>query len=188
MEIIENRLRFVFPDNVHCRKYDDTDFYRQLYEKMSEAKGVDIVASSSDCCYIIEVKDCSDTAENQDKWRRAYSGERNMDSLAQEIALKVAHTCAAIYGVSTYGERNKNATDLLDVANGMSGKQIADLSKKLLVLLYLEGDFSTETRKNTMIRRDIRQRIERRLKWLNCKVDVVSTEFHAAKDFSVELM
>ena len=49
--------------------------------------------------YFIEIKNCEGTAKNQDAWRRRYSGTKNMDTLATEVALKVAHTCACFAGV-----------------------------------------------------------------------------------------
>lgn len=188
MVIQENRLEFSFRDGTQAIKYDDTPFYRQRYERLPGAKGVDILAVSPTVFYIIEVKDCSDTAQNQDKWRRSFSQELGMNTLAEEIALKVAHTCAALVGVKTFGERCAAGEVLQPMANSLTNNDIPQLKKRLLVLLYLEGDFSCQTRPNEEIYRGIRDRIARKLKWLNCYVDVVSTSTHKAMDFSVQLV
>ena len=110
-----------------------------------------------------------------------------MDTLAAEIAQKIAHTCACMYGVSTYGDRAKDAAALLSIAQQMQNGKIAALQFRLYVVLYLEGDFSCATRSNKVIRREICQRIMRKLKWLNCCVDVTDTSLHSARDFSVRL-
>lgn len=185
MLIQESRLEFSFSDYVQAIKYDDTPFYREHYEKMPGAKGVDILAVSDTVLYIIEVKDCSSTAANQDKWRRSFNG---MEILAEEIALKVSHTCAALVGAKTLGERCAAGCELQPMATSLTDEKIARLDQKLRVLLYLEGDFSCHTRSIKSIYRDLRQRIGRKLKWLNCYVDVVSTATHKASDYTVRLV
>lgn len=188
MVIQERRLEFLFKDGTEAIKYDDTSFYRSYYEKLPGAKGVDILAVSPTFFYIIEVKDCSDTAENQDKWRRSFSKDLGMNTLAEEIALKVAHTCAALVGVKTFGERCAAGEVLRPIANSLTNNDIPRLEKRLLVLLYLEGDFSCQTRPNETIYREIKIRIKRKLHWLNCDVDVVNTSTHKASDFSVQIV
>ena len=185
MEIRESDMLFSFRDGVAAVKYDDEPFYRKRYNKAEGTKGVDIVADCDAVMYLIEIKNCEGTAENQDAWRRRYSGTKNMETLASEVALKVAHTCACLAGVATYAERKEDAVRLLDYAHALHAPNIASLEKKLLVLLYLEGDFSCRTRTNEMIYGDLQKRIARRLKWLNCKVDVVSTRKHNPRDFEV---
>ena len=135
--------------------------------------------------YFIEVKNCEGTAENRDAWSRHYSGSRNMDTLAEEVALKVAHTCACLVGASTYGQRSESAVKLAAYAHALQAPAIAALDKKLLILLYLEGDFACHTRSNEMIYSDIQKRISKKLKWLNCRVNVVSTRTHSPRDFDV---
>lgn len=188
MVIQENRLEFSFREGVQAVKYDDTDFYREKYQILSGSKGVDILAVSPSAFWIIEVKDCSDTAQNQDKWRRSFSETKGMESLSEEIALKVTHTCAALAGAHTFGNRCAAASELHPAAAALSGTKIPQVKQKLLVILFLEGDFSCYTRSNKAIYRDIKQRIERKLKWLNCRVDVVSTDTYKSSDYSVRLL
>lgn len=186
MEIQESDMLFSFREDVVAVKYDDGQFYRNLYNVADGTKGVDIIADCNTAMYFIEIKNCEGTAKSRDAWRKRYAGTKNMDTLATEVAQKVAHTCACLAGVSTYGERNKSAVELLDYANALHASNIASLEKKLLVLLYLEGDFSCKTRTNEMIYRDLQKRIKRRLQWLNCRVDVVSTRTRSLKDFKVK--
>ena len=185
MEIPESDMLFSFREGVMAVKYDDEPFYRNQYNAVEGAKGVDIIAACDTAMYLIEIKNCTGTAENQDTWRRHFSGSQNMNTLATEVALKVAHTCACLAGVTTFGERSTSAVRLLDYANALHASGFASLEKKLFVLLYLEGDFSCRTRSSVMIFSDIQKRIAKRLKWLNCLVSVVSTETYQPRDFHV---
>jgi len=186
MEICESKLLFSFREDVMAVKFDDEPFYKDLYNVAEGTKGIDIIADGQRALFLIEIKNCEGTAENQDAWRRRYSGTRNMNTLAEEIALKVAHTCGCLTGVTTYGEQKENAKKLLHFAQALHDTKFAIYEKKLLVCLYLEGDFSCKTRSNEMIYKDLKTKLEKRLKWLNCRVDVVSTKTHRAKEFSVE--
>ena len=183
MEIRESDMLFSFHDGFNAIKFDDELFYRENYNAASGTKGIDIIADGSTALYFIEIKNCEGTAENQDAWRRRFIGTRNMDTLAEEIALKVCHTCACLAGVSTYGDRNNRAVPLMNYASALHAGNIAKLKKKLFVILFLEGDFSCQSRTNKQIYGDIRSRINKRLKWLNCHVDVVSTQTYNPRDF-----
>ena len=185
MEIRESDMLFSFRDGVAAVKYDDEPFYRKRYNIAEGTKGVDIVADCDTVMYLIEIKNCEGTAENQDAWRRHYTGTKSMETLATDVALKVAHACACLAGISTYGEYNEGAAKLLRYAHALHAPNIASHDKKILVLLYLEGDFSCQSRTNEMIYGDLQKRIARRLKWLNCKVDVVSTRKRSPRDFEV---
>lgn len=185
MEINESDLHFTFRDGVTAIKYDDEPFYRKLYNAIDGSKGVDIIADGNNDIYIIEIKNCEGTAENQDSWRRHYSGTNNMETFAEEIAQKVSHTCAGLVGAATFGQRNKQAERVLPFAKALQTDRIAALEKKLIIVLFLEGDFSCKTRSNEMIYRDIQNRIRKRLRWLNCYVTVVSTKTYSDKDFTV---
>lgn len=187
MDIQESRLNFIFPDEANVVKFDDTRFYRERYERFSGAKGVDILASTASTSYIIEVKDCSNTARNQDKWRRSYSSVQGMDTLADEIASKVAHTYAALGGVLSYGEQCATASELLPIAKSLNNDHSALCTHRIFVILYLEGDFSCHTRSNRTIHAELRKKILRKLQWLNCRVDVLNTQTHLISDFHVQL-
>ena len=56
--ITEKRLTFEFPDNFDVIKYDDTQFYRKKFIKISDGvKAVDIIAVDHSTTYLIEIKD-----------------------------------------------------------------------------------------------------------------------------------
>ena len=88
MEIRESDMVFSFRDGVSAVKYDDEPFYRKRYNIAEGTKGVDIVADCDTAMYLIEIKNCEGTAENQDAWRRHFSGIKSMETLATEVALK----------------------------------------------------------------------------------------------------
>ena len=94
--------------------------------------------------YFIEIKNCEGTAENQDAWRRHYSGTKNMNTLASEVALKVAHTCACLAGVATYAERKEDDARLLDYAYALHAPNIASLEKSSLCSYTSKGIFLVE--------------------------------------------
>lgn len=188
MVIRENRLEFSFPDDTLAIKYDDTLFYRNRYGKIPNSKGVDILALAPTTTYIIEVKDCSETAESQDKWRRSFSETEGMNKLVEEIALKVAHTCAALMGVSTFRDQCEAAAKLEPIAESLTDGCIAQCERKLLVILHLEGDFSCRTRPTSAIFRDLKVRLQRKLHWLNCNVDVVNSSTSRSRDYAVGLV
>lgn len=187
MEITESGIKFSFPEDFTAVKFDDTNFYRQRYLNVEGGKGVDVIADSDDALYIIEVKNCSDTAENQDAWRRHFSGTRNMDTFATEITQKVAHTLACYTGVSSFGTLIQQDLEMLKIAKALQSKRYSSETKKLYILLYLEGDFSCKTRSNETILRDIKLRIQNKLKWLHCRVDVVNTSTHRLRTFNVNV-
>ena len=61
--------------------------------------------------------------------------------------------------------------------------------KKLWVILFLEGEFGVNcptSRRKTMIMKRLRESIEKKLGWLNCKVLVVDSDTYKAKFFKVE--
>jgi hypothetical protein len=105
--ITEGRLTFGFPNGWQASKLDNWSFYRNQFQRIGAArlpcskcgspcavgsKAVDIVAiDTGRCCWIIEVKDY-----------RQHSRTKAID-LADEIALKVRDTLAALVAASTNG-------------------------------------------------------------------------------------
>ena len=59
MIIEESNLKFKFAPQVCAVKFDDCKFYRKEFNKLSSAKGVDILADSKEAFQFIEVKNCS---------------------------------------------------------------------------------------------------------------------------------
>ena len=56
--IEESRLKFKFPDKCTVIKFDDTKFYREYFNKLPEAKGVDFISVGKNKIAFIEVKNC----------------------------------------------------------------------------------------------------------------------------------
>lgn len=52
----ESRLKFAFPEKCTVVKFDDTTFYRDYFNKLPEAKGVDFISVDNDKIAFIEVK------------------------------------------------------------------------------------------------------------------------------------
>ena len=107
--IKEGSLTFEFPDNWQASKFDDWQFYRKQFMKIAEAKiacskcgsplkcskcgsdrvagnmGIDILALDTQSqCWLIEIKDYRTSTRS------------NTSDLADEVALKVRDTLAAL--------------------------------------------------------------------------------------------
>ena len=55
----ESGLKFRFPEYSSVLKFDDTKFYRDYFNKLPEAKGVDFISVDKDKIAFIEVKNCT---------------------------------------------------------------------------------------------------------------------------------
>ena len=55
--IEESGLKFQFPKNDTVIKFDDTKFYRDYFNKLPEAKGVDFISVDKNKIAFIEVND-----------------------------------------------------------------------------------------------------------------------------------
>ena len=64
----ESRLKFQFAENDTVIKFDDTKFYRDYFNKLPEAKGVDFISVAKDKIAFIEVKNCTGD-EGNNRWR-----------------------------------------------------------------------------------------------------------------------
>ena len=96
----ESRLKFQFAENDTVIKFDDTKFYRDYFNKLPEAKGVDFISVAKDKIAFIEVKNCTGD-EGNNRWRIAPDNRKRntthtsvnvegRDSLDIEIAQKTA--------------------------------------------------------------------------------------------------
>ena len=102
----ESGLKFGFPDGDSVVKFDDTKFYRDYFNKLPEAKGVDFISVAKDKIAFIEVKNCTGD-EGNNRWRIVPDNRKHntthtsvnvegRDSLDIEIAQKTAMTIAAL--------------------------------------------------------------------------------------------
>lgn len=52
----ESGLKFAFPEKSTVIKFDDTQFYREFFNKLPESKGVDFISVDKNEIAFIEVK------------------------------------------------------------------------------------------------------------------------------------
>ncbi|MCI8672631.1 MAG: hypothetical protein HFI89_03960 [Lachnospiraceae bacterium] len=195
MEIEESRLKFKFPDKSHVIKFDDTKFYRNLFNSLPESKGIDFIAIENDSISFIEVKNCIGD-EGNCRWRIAPNnhkrattstsidiGERN--SLDIEVPQKVAMTLAALSGARSFGENKSSLDELIEVIKTVFSEDFMYDKKKKYIILFLEGDFGGHTRTKKMIMSDLQKSMNAKMKWLNCKVSVVDSSTYNKKIFQI---
>lgn len=186
-EISESGLTFNF-QNVHdAVKFDDNLFYREYFNMLPGSKGVDIIAESSDWIQLIEVKNCSGH-EEENMWRthinntKIASAPHNLnvehrESLDIEVAKKVAMTLTCVYGAWNKQEFTDKTKELEFVWKGLSSQKLLTHKKKMYVILILEGKFqASAVRGKKMIMKSLQESIEKKLKWLDCRVSVVDSE------------
>lgn len=196
MILTEGNLRFTFSSD-YAIKFDDTFFYRKSFNPMPGAKGVDFICDSNDFLLFLEVKDCLGR-EAENRWRIAPNNEKrdsipsstdksDRDSLDIEVSHKVAMTISCLLGAQTYREKRiTKAEELIPYVEALEDCRIAQRSKPLYVALLLEGDFGSQTRNKAMIMYRIQQYLEKKLKWLNCRISVEDTSTYSKRLFSIE--
>ena len=198
MIIEESNLKFKFAPQVCAVKFDDCKFYRKEFNKLSSAKGVDILADSKEAFQFIEVKHCSGH-EAENLWRTSVNNSRvhsaprdldvsNRDSLDIEVTKKVASTIACLAGAWTKAERMDKAAELQKFWRGLNDVKIPADKKKILVILFLEGNFEDsgiKSRSKKMMMSRLQDSISRKLTWLNCQVFVVDSGTYKERYFQV---
>lgn len=113
----EGQLTFNFPDNWRASKYDEWSFYRNQFQRVSDAKAVDILAiDPGGCVWTIEIKDY-----------RQHQRTKTID-LATEIAEKVRDSLAALVAARL------NANDAEEKAMAVSALRC----RGLRVVIHLE--------------------------------------------------
>ena len=191
----ESGLKFGFPDENIAIKFDDTKYYRVLFNALPESKGVDFVAAGKDAISFIEVKNCLGD-EGNCRWRIAPNNRKRdtasttvdvegRDSLDIEVSQKVAMTLAALAGARTFGDRKTLLDELKEIITAIFSDDFADDKKKKYVILFLEGDFGGHTRSKKMIMEDLQRSMNTKLKWLDCKVSVVDSSAYNKRIFQI---
>ena len=71
----ESGLKFQFSTNDTVIKFDDTKFYREYFNKLPEAKGVDFISVDKGKIAFIEVKNCTGD-EGNCRWRIAPNNQK----------------------------------------------------------------------------------------------------------------
>lgn len=191
----ESGLKFGFPDENIAIKFDDTKYYRVLFNALPESKGVDFVAAGKDAIAFIEVKNCLGD-EGNCRWRIAPNNRKRdtasttvdvegRDSLDIEVSQKVAMTLAALAGARTFGDRKTLLDELKEIITAIFSDDFADDKKKKYVILFLEGDFGGHTRSKKMIMEELQRSMNTKLKWLDCKVSVVDSSTYNKRIFQI---
>lgn len=191
----ESGLKFGFPHGNHVIKFDDTSYYRSLFNSFPESKGVDFVAVGKDSIAFIEVKNCVGN-EGECRWRiRPNNRKRettptkvnveSRDSLDIEVTQKVAMTLAALVGARSFGESKLSLEELKDVVEAVFSADFINHKETRYVILFLEGEFGSHTRSKKMIMSALQKSMRRKLKWLNCKVSVVDSSTYDKRVFQI---
>lgn len=199
MIIEESNLKFCFSDEVSAIKFDDTDYYRKKFNNLPSGKGVDILVDSENIFQFIEIKNCTGY-EKENLWRTSVNNSKinlapetleigDRDSLDIEVAKKVASTISCLFGLWTKSESVENSVEnsleLLKFYGGMNDKKICKDKKRILVILFLEGDFKARARDKKGIMKRIQDSIKNKLSWLNCKVMVVDSDTYKERFFKI---
>lgn len=195
MIINEDKLDFTFDDEKFSAiKFDDTNFYRNYFNKLPESKGVDILVKSDNELLFIEIKDCLGH-ESENLWRTGVNNSqiaqcknenKKLESFDIEISKKVAMTIACLVGAYTRLSTCQSAEELNEYVNAMQSSKIKNLNMKIYIILFLEGNFYSDPKRKSMIMKSISDSINKKLKWLNCKVLVVDMNTYKEKFFSVK--
>ena len=191
----ESGLKFLFPQNDTVVKFDDTKFYRDYFNKLPEAKGVDFISVDKDKIAFIEVKNCIGDESNC-RWRIAPNNQKKntthtvvnvegRDSLDIEVAQKTAMTVAALTGAKSFGDTKECLEELKEYIQFLSSDRFSDDSKKKYVILFLEGDFGSRTRSKKMIMKELQDSMNKKLQWINCRVSVVDSDTYNPKIFRI---
>ena len=195
--ITESGLTFYFSDETIAIKFDDTDFYRNFFNKLPGGKGVDIVADSPDYFQFIEIKNCTGH-ERENLWRTsvnngmirqapaANSDGDPRESLDWEIAKKVASTISCFYGAWSKDMHTGTSAELVPFWQKLIESKIKKDKKQIRVILFLEGNFdAVGSRSKKMIMQRLESSIQGKLSWLNCKVSVVDSTVCTDRFFCV---
>ena len=191
----ESGLKFDFPEKSTVIKFDDTKFYRDYFNKLPEAKGVDFISVDKDKIAFIEVKNCIGN-EGNCRWRIAPNNQKRdtthtsvnvegRDSLDIEVAQKMAMTMAALLGAKSFGNTKDCLKELEKFIQFLSNDTFSDVSKRKYVILFLEGDFGGRTRTKKMIMKALQDSMNKKLQWINCRVSVVDSDTYDPKIFRI---
>lgn len=191
----ESRLKFQFAENDIVIKFDDTKFYRDYFNKLPEAKGVDFISVAKDKIAFIEVKNCTGD-EGNNRWRIVPDNRKRntthtsvnvegRDSLDIEIAQKTAMTLAALVGAKSFRNTKECLNELREYIQFLSEDSFSNDSKKKYVILFLEGDFGTRTRTKKMIMKELQDSMNKKLRWIDCRVSVVDSDTYDPRIFRI---
>lgn len=191
----ESGLKFGFPDGNIVIKFDDTKYYRDLFNALPGSKGVDFISIGKDEISFIEVKNCLGD-EGNCRWRIAPNNQKQdttsttvdvkgRDSLDIEVPQKAAMTLAALTGARSFGDRKSSLDELQEIITAVISENFADDKKKKYVILFLEGNFGGYTRSKKMIMENLQRSMNTKMRWLNCRVSVVDSTTYNKDIFQI---
>ncbi len=191
----ESGLKFRFSEKDTVVKFDDTKFYREYFNKLPGAKGVDFISVAKDKIAFIEVKNCNGD-EGNCRWRIVPNNRKRntthtsvdverRDSLDIEMSQKTAMTVAALVGAKSFGNTKECLNELKEYIDFLSEDSFSDYTKKKYVILFLEGNFGGKTRTKKMIMKDLQDSMNKKLRWINCKVSVVDSDTYDSRIFQI---
>jgi hypothetical protein len=192
----ESRIKFDFPDSTETIKFDDTVYYRNEFNALPRAKGVDFIAVDQESITFLEVKNCIGD-EGNCRWRifpnnsKRDTSHTNVnvegrDSLDIEVAEKVAMTLAALAGIRSFGSGRTSLDKLRGIADSIMSEHEGKDGRKKYVVLFLEGDFGGHTRTKKMIMMELQRSLNAKMRWFNCRVSVEDSDTYSRKLFSIE--
>lgn len=191
----ESGLKFEFSSESTVVKFDDTSFYRDYFNKFPGSKGVDFISVDKNTIVFIEVKNCVGD-EGNCRWRIWPDNQKRetthttvhtegRDSLDIEVVQKVAMSVAALVGAKSFGDTRECLKELKNFTRFLSSDSFANGTKKKYVILFLEGNFGGRTRTKKMIMKALQDSINKKLRWINCRVSVVDSDTYDPKIFKV---
>lgn len=193
----ESGLKFGFPDENIVIKFDDTKYYRDLFNALPGSKGVDFISVGKDAISFIEVKNCLGD-EGNCRWRVFPNNQKlettsttvdteGRESLDIEVSQKVAMTLAALAGARSFGDRKSSLDELKEIITTVFSRAFADDKKPKYVILFLEGNFGSHTRSKKMIMENLQKSMNTKMRWLNCRVSVVDSDTYNKNIFQIVL-
>ena len=191
----ESGLKFGFPDENIAIKFDDTKYYRDLFNALPGSKGVDFISAGEDAISFIEVKNCLGD-EGNCRWRIFPNNQKRdttstkvdvqgRESLDIEVPQKVAMTLAALAGARSFGDKKSSLDELKEIITTVFSEDSADDTKTKYVILFLEGNFGGHTRTKKMIMENLQRSMNTKMRWLNCKVSVVDSSTYNKDIFPI---
>lgn len=191
----ESGLKFGFPDENIAIKFDDTKYYRDLFNALPGSKGVDFISAGKDAISFIEVKNCLGD-EGNCRWRIFLNNQKRdttstkvdvqgRESLDIEVPQKVAMTLAALAGARSFGDKKSSLDELKEIITTVFSEDSADDTKTKYVILFLEGNFGGHTRTKKMIMENLQRSMNTKMRWLNCKVSVVDSSTYNKDIFQI---
>ena len=102
-----------------------------------------------------------------------------------EVAQKTAMTLAALVGAKSFENTKECLDELKESIQFILRDSFSGDSKKKYVILFLEGDFGGRTRTKKMIMKALQDSMNKKLKWINCRVSVVDSRTYDSRIFQI---